>query len=394
MAIDTVKIRSPYITEELASKIEGECVRKQGLDLKTGEILYEITTGSLEGSYDHRISIIVRRERWTSSDHWATKPMKKTRSTPVKIECEPYLELEGSVHKALMGHNIYGGTTQFRVACRFLVNLVEELTGGEKLPDSDMWEVHRVDHAEIYLLDSFETISEWFRGTNTANYPRRSVTRFGLTGIYAQGSTSVLKFYHKGPEFIKHDRKRLSKILPSEKMFELQELANSLIRVELETKARKLKYDFGHLPLVREVTEEYLDRLLDAEVKRFLKEGVTTMQLVKNATDVEKRLYSSYKPNLAGILLGTWFKLSTLGEDYVKKSLPKKTFYRHRNQLKEVGISWTGTDVVLEKKPSILDDFVPLKSDPRRLVIECPEVEAKLKPFMDIHREKQLIRAV
>jgi II/X family phage/plasmid replication protein len=383
MALDTVGIRSPYIHEELATKIENECVRRQGLDLKTGEIIYQITTGSLEGSYDHRISIVVRRERWKTVE----------KAQPIKVECQPYLDIEGSVHKALMGHNIYGGTTQFRVACCWLVHLVEELIG-ESLPNADIWEVYRVDNAEVFQLDSFETVSEWFRGTNTADYPRRSVTRYGLTGIYAQGSTSVLKFYHKGPEFIKHDRKRLSKLLPSEKLFELQELANSLIRVELEIKARKLKYDFGHLPLVREVTEEYLNGLLDAEVKRFLKEGVNTMQLVKNATDVEKRLYESYKPQLAGTLLGTWFKLSTLGEDYVKKSLKKPTFYRQRKQLVDVGVSWKGTDVVLDKKPSLLDDFVPLRSNVRRLVIECPEVEAKLKPFMDIHREKQLIRAV
>jgi len=371
MAIDTIGLRSPYIAEELAKAIENECVRRQGLDLKTGEILYQITTGSLEGSYDSRISIKVMREEW--------KAVHKAQ--PIKVECKPYLYVEGSVHKALLGHNVQGGPKSFIPSCRWMVSLVEDLIGGQPLPDADMWEVRRVDTAEVFLLPSFDLVQEWFRGTNTADYPRRSVTRYGLSGIYAQGSTSVLKFYHKGPEFQKHDRRRLVKFMDSEKIFNLQEIANRTIRVELEIKTRKLEYDFGHSPLVREVTEDYLNGLLDKEVQRFLKEGAVEMKLVRNAVDVEKRLFSTYKPQLAGTLLGTWFKLSTLGEDYVKKSMTKPTFYRQRKQLVDAGISWKGTDVVLKKESSELDDFVPIRTDPHCIVLEFPEVQKQLSKF-------------
>lgn len=371
MAIDTVCLRSPYIGEDVAKSIENECMLRQGLDLKTGEVLYQITTGSLEGSYDSRISIKVMREEW--------KAIPKAQ--PIKVQCKPYLQVEGSVHKALLGHNVQGGPQHFIASCRYMVGLIEDLIGGQPLPNADLWQVRRVDTAEVFLLPSFDLVQEWFRGTNTADYPRRSVTRYGLSGIYAQGSTSVLKFYHKGPEFQKHDRKRLVKFMDSDKIFNLQEVANRTIRVELEIKPRKLEYDFGHSPLVWEVTEKYLNGLLDKEVKRFLKEGAIEMKLVRNAVDVEKRLFSSYKSQLAGTLLGTWFKLSTLGEDYVKKTYTKRTFYRQRKQLVDVGISWKGTDVVLKKESTVLDDFVPIRSDPRCSIVEFPEIEQKLSKY-------------
>ena len=363
---DTIAIRSPFLTEEIASIIENECILRQGVDVKTGELLYQITTGSLEGSYDSRISIKVERSMWFKNLEDKV-PFRKT--TP------PYLYVEGSVHKAMVGHNVWGGPTDFIKSVKFFLKLIEELIQ-LKLPTYEKWEVRRVDVSEIYVMPSFEHCVEWFRGINNSVYARRSVDRYGLHGLYSRGSTTALKFYHKGVEFAKHDRKRLKRFLTNDKVDKLQEFANLIIRCECEIKTRKLIYDFGSAPLVGQVTDDYLNRVHDAEVKRLLNEGKQGYELVRGASEVKERLYSVYSNKLAGTLLGTWYAFSTLGESSMKSTLTKATFYRHRKLLKDVGIAWKGTDVVLRKNQFdlILQDFAPVRQDVRRYTNICPEV--------------------
>lgn len=359
MAIDTITLKSPYVSLDIANIIENECVKRQGINIKTGELLYEITTASLTGSYDNKISIKIENTEYTKDG---------------LVPSEPYITLEASVHKALLGHNVYGGPEHLHSSCEYLVKLVESLIQVE-LPNYKEWVISRVDVAEVYELPSFEAVQEWFKGLNAADYPRRSVTRYGLSGIYAQGSTTTLKFYHKGVEFTKHDKPRLKKLLKDDKLMSLQAYANKIVRCECEIKSRKLKYDFGHLPLVGEVSDQYINNVHDVEVRRFLKEGVKMMILVSNAHEVKERLYSTYKPALAGTLLGTWYQLTTLGEDSVKKSMPKRTYYRHVKQLKDACVSWHCTDVILEKKHSLIPQgFSPVRADERRISGEAPQI--------------------
>lgn len=388
LALDTLGLRSPFLSEDVATAIENQCILRQGVDLNTGDVIYSITTGSLEGSHDSRISIKVEREIWQASEIVDKQGIKK-KSQPIRVPCEPYIYLEASVHKALVGHNVCGGPQGFIESAHWLIGLVGDLLGVQ-LPDPEIWMVRRIDTAEVFQMPSYEACEEYFRGLNSADYPRRSVTRYGTSGIYAQGSTSTLKFYHKGPEFQKHDRKRLVKILKTEKLFELIDLAHRTIRVEVEIKTRKLENDFGYSPLVREITEEYINRVYDTEVQRFLKEGAKELELVRDAQAVQRRLREVYDDRLAGLLFGTWYQLTTLGEDFVKKSYAKRTFYRQRKQLVDASISWHGTDVILRENHSAVPvGFSPTRSDPRRNVIELPEVRDKLAPIrskLDFHK--------
>lgn len=358
MALDTITLKSPYVNSFIADKVQNECVKRQGINIKTGELLYEITTASLVGSYDNKISIKVESTEYINGNN---------------VSSEPYILIEASVHKAMIGHNVFGGPLDIHKASEYLIKLVSKLIQIE-LPNYNLWTLLRCDVSEVYELPSFDAVQEWFKGLNAADYPRRSVTRYGLSGIYANGSTTTLKFYHKGVEFCKHDKARLKKILSDDKLMSLQAYANRIIRCECEIKARKLKYDFGHLPLLSEVTNNYLNNVHDVEVRRFLKEGVKMMILVSNAHEVKARLYEMYSPALAGTLLGTWYQLTTLGEDSVKKSVPKRTYYRHVKQLKDAAVSWHCTDVILKKHSLIPQGFSPVRTDSRRVSIELPEI--------------------
>jgi II/X family phage/plasmid replication protein len=365
LALDTITLKSPYVNEEIANKIKFECVSRQGLQIKTGELLYQITTGQLEGSYDSKISIKVKEEEYTKIGI---------------VPSEPYVIIEASVHKAMLGHNVFGGPEDFKKSCSYLIKLVEKLIQIE-LPTYSEWFAERIDVSEVYKLPSFEAVQEWFRGLNASDYPRRDVNRYGLSGIYAKGSTTTLKFYHKGVEFSKHDRSRLKKIFNDDKLNSIQDYANKLIRCECEIKARKLKYDFGHMPTVGDVTNEYINNVHDVEVRRFLKEGVKMMILVSTAQEVNARLREVYSPGLAGVLLGTWYKLTTLGEAAVKKDMALRTYYRQIKQLKDVCVTWHGTDVILLEHSLIPKGFSPVREDSRRLTQEAPEIMELYKEF-------------
>lgn len=384
MGYDTIGIKSPYITEEASANIQNSCVRREGIDLASGEILYQITTGSLEGSYDSRISIKVDNKEWEQEQRSLrtiiTNPKEaKYRPVPILQETKPFIYIEASVHKAMLGHNVYGGPENFQECVKWLVTKVSQLIGHD-LPNYEEWEVRRVDVAEVYRLKNFEACQEWFRGLNNCTFPRREqVNRYGTSGLFINGSTSVIKFYHKGPEFIKHDRKRLKRFIGEEKLIELIGIANDIIRAEVEIKTRKLQYDFGHVPLVKEVTDSYLHGLHDREVERMLRESKTDLTKVRRSRAVEKRLFGMYDDRLAGILLGTWYRLSAVGEKEVKKTMTKRTFYRHRELLEKAGVSWKGTDVVIRMLELVPSDFSPVRKDPRRLKITTEEAIEYMK---------------
>jgi hypothetical protein len=154
------------------------------------------------------------------------------------------------------------------------------------------------------------------------------------------------------------------------------------MRAEVQIKARKLDDDFGHKPTVLEVTEDYLKPVHDREMARLIREGRSEMKTVRKQKDVLDRLHQLHDKRLAGLLFGTWFQLSTLGEKVTRDHTKDRTFYRHRKQLQDAGVSWIGSNiVVLDNIASLPQDFAPLRTDPRRLTGEDPAVVEKLAPY-------------
>lgn len=369
MAVDTLVLESPYLSEDVAQTVEAALVTRYAIDRSTGNILYEFTRGPLLGTWDSRMSVSVQRERWVSA------------SPSYKTKCQPYLRLEASVPKIVNGHNIFGGSDDVQACARFLIGQVVEQLKVE-LPSWRHWTVCRLDWAEVFDLGSFEAVQEYLRGLNQAEYPRRSVSRYGATGLYAQGSTTSVKFYHKGPEFSKHDRRRLRPRLERSHLETLQETANKYLRVEVEIKSRGLErmYD-GRLPVIGQLDPDKVAGLWAHEVRRLLREGADAVRIVRKAEDVERRLMEVYGNRLGGVLLGTWYRLTTLGEERTRAGMSRPTFYRHRKLLEEAGCSWQGTDVVLKRFSLVPADFTPSLNDPRRVSGESPAMTEALKPY-------------
>lgn len=370
--LDTVKLRV-RVSAEKAAIIEQALHRVSRVELSTGNVLYELTSGSLEGSYDHRVSIRLDRVLTPGEpdlsvwEFMQDRPEYGPHLPPNMGAVVAYdLTVEGSVHKAMLGHNVEGGPVEPVPACRwFVANLAERLN--VTLPDGLLWTVCRLDWAEVYRLPSL-AISQFFRGLSRCKYPRRKVVCYGEQGISARGTTSGVKAYHKGPEFRAHDRPRLRDAgLSLDELIRLETVALGLIRFEVEIKPKTLKEALGGEPLVKNITRGFCEGFHDTEIYRLMKEAETGLEVVRTAVEVKDRLLGRYAGKLARTLFGTWMELSAFGEFAVLAGgLSKSTWYRQRSQLIEAGISWLGTDVHIEE-PNLLPVFSPVRSSGLRL---------------------------
>jgi len=368
--LDTVKLRSPYISEDVAAVVESALVSRRAIDNGSGVLVYEIVSGPLMGSYDHRISCVVRREEWISVE------MPGGKRATVMEPCRPYVEIEGSVHKAMTGHNVYGGPESVLGACTWLImDLSDRL--GVALPYGGDWTVRRIDWTECFDLGA-PAVREYIWGLGQASYPRRKPAIYGTETVAFSGRSSMIKFYAKGPEFEKHDKKVLFGS-PDTKdrqwVVDLATRAACLLRIEVGIKAPLLDQQYPDGATVSVVNAEWCEIIWVREVMKVLREARVDMDVVRKASDVQYRLHGMYSSRQARMLYATWVSLGTLGETKTRETMTKTSFYRHRAELVAAGVSWLGTDVQIVDAPSLVPaDFVPSLSDRRRVVDIEPRV--------------------
>ena len=277
---------------------------------------------------------------------------------------------------------MWGGPLNPEAACRWFVQDVGQRLG-LALPIGDEWSVQRADWAEVFELPNFEACQEYVSGLNMAQFPRRSVIRHGSESLFAPGRTTTVKVYHKGPEFHAHDRRRLRDVLSDVDLLGLQEHANCILRFETEVKARKLAEDFQGKPRVVQVTQSYLEDVHDREAARLLREAKHEMETVRTSREVSRRLHEVYGARLANVLFGVWMHLATLGEEEVRKSVSRPTWYRQKKQLVDAGVSWQAADVqIVPRSMALPRDFAPTRLSPYRMSGESPDVTRMLSPFI------------
>jgi II/X family phage/plasmid replication protein len=363
--IDTMGLESPSISEEVVYKVEQFLTKYLGIDVGTGEKKYEFTSGDLLSTHESKIKVKVMRERFLSQYDF-DRHTGKTIHRLITVSSDPYLIVEGSVHKAMLGHNVFGGSSDFVLLSCWFINFIESILNVE-LPYFEVWQVRRIDVAQIFDLGSFEAVEEYIRGMKHAYYPRRKVIPYEFESIYVPGSKTTSKYYHKGPEFAKHDRKRLQKLGKTKIIDDLQKKANNLLRVEIEIKSKKLREVFeGRLPYVGEITMGFLTDSYNKEVFKLLREKQEPdrIEIYRTTESVENRLNDVYSKRLARNLFGTWIKLASIGEKRVKANMSEPTFYKHRKLLMDANIAWLQSDILVNEQYSYVPSgFMPLIHD-------------------------------
>jgi II/X family phage/plasmid replication protein len=360
---DTAKLRSPPLSPHVAKQLENCLVTKSAKDNNSGELLYELTAGSLRGSWENRVSIRVMREEWTNID--GVNRLQR---------CKPYALVEGSLHKAYLGHNVFGGPTNFRQAASHLLETISEHLSFD-LPDPDLWKPRRIDWAESYLIGT-KAGQAWFSAIRHADFPRRKINRFGNHGMQILGSRSSLNLYLKGVEsrYRKHYNDwRL--LFGQEKADTILMEADKRLRVELQGKAELITSLYGKDVTIRDINSDDFIEFLDKDMNKLIRESKDILEIVKSHDLVLKRLSGLFTKSKAQRMYGLWVLLSNFGSDKIKATYTQpNNFYRDRKILVDAGISWIGSDVtVVDTDRDFLSDFAPLHKDKRRCDITLEE---------------------
>lgn len=366
---DTIVIKSPEINQDCVTDLLKFCTLAEGLDICTGELLYTFTSGMLDGSYDYRIRFKVDNTEWVKEDN----------QIPVRVESYWHIVVECSLHKIMMNHNVYGGPCNIHGSVKYLVNLLEELSG-VMLPNYLDWQVKRIDVSKIFKFHHKDICKKITNNLANTYFSRRKAIMHD-TSIMFPGSTTTCKIYWKGPEFKKHDYKRVIRYINREldlnwnkdncdllqhrlallkmRFDKLQALADRIIRFECEIKERKLRDLFGKedgVVLVSDLKDDILHQVRDEQLFKVMKES-DEMDIVRRSDLVLERLHDVYGFSLGNNLYSTWAQLVQFGEKVVKGTMSKTTFYRHRKLLIESGCSWFVSTLKLQQFSIVPEDF-------------------------------------
>lgn len=411
--IDTVKLISPRLRPDLLDYIRRKMCFGGSYECD-GHPKREWTADELQGSYDHR--------------------------THFKIdESSGSISLEGSVHKAIEGHNVLGGPEDLSAACRWYVHLLGCHLGVE-LPDGGEWLLRRVDVAEAFALGSPEQVAAFVDVMARASFGRRKGEHHARESVTWRAERTRLKLYHKGPEFRKHDASRLAaawltdaergisglvgngsscpEVLDSLEMSGVGDLlagalsqsglanldlesksvvsevvngavasvaalADLLIRVEVEFRRRYVADTFGKDCAVHFVDQEILARDYDREVEAVMKETRSELEKVGKSEDVSARLQQLHGVRLGSLLHGTYLRIAAHGEKRAREMMNRRTYYHHRSLLLDAGCDWTQSDVRLVDI-GIPSDFSLKRDSPYRVSgSESLPVLLALAPFRD-----------
>jgi len=105
------------------------------------------------------------------------------------------------------------------------------------------------------------------------------------------------------------------------------------------------------------------------------------METVSKTREVEQRLHAFYSARQASALFSSWAILTALGEEALRARLTRTTFYDHRKMLRDAGVSWLASDLVIVEHSRVPQGFAPVRSDIRRIRGEDPRVTAMLAPY-------------
>ena len=323
--IDTVKIYAE-IDKYTYDIIRKNSIIKSSVDNSTGELFYNITTGFLNGSYDNRISVRV--------DSGAKY------SFATECYC---IEIEGSLHKFLKGHNCFNGYYDLEFICKSMIRICE-LCYFIKLPDFDNWFLQRCDIAICYNLLTQENVQKYINSLNFCKFPRRNPKFFYNESFYLSGTTTTLKIYNKLLEFKKHDMVKLSK--NNFNVFDFVDKIKGFLRFECEIKKKKLKMVYGnnlkHIK-VKDVNYNDLKNIWSDEFMKLLKIVKNDIKVVSDREDVYDRLMQVFKPCKASRLYSFYCSLILLGQNNVLHKYSSSTYYRNINDLKYAHIDFSQT---------------------------------------------------
>ena len=320
--IDTIKIYT-QIDKSTYDYMTKKSNVKTMVNKETGEVFYEIVQDSLKGSYDS--NFMVRLSVGTKYNF-------------IDSYC---IELEGSYHKMMLGHNAYDGFYDVKDICKNLIKLVEEKYN-IILPGIENWFLQRVDITLTFDLEDNSKVCRYINNLNLLSYPRRDIKLYKDECLYVPGKQTTLKIYNKILEFNKHDKDKLNKC--GFNLFEFICKIKGFIRFECEIKKQKLIsiYEKKHIN-VENVNYEDLKKIWSDEFMKLLKfkNNDENMEKLNSVEKVKEVLYKKFKTCKANRLYNFFISVVSLGYDNMKNNTSSSSFYRNVSELKEIGVDFS-----------------------------------------------------
>lgn len=352
--LDTVVITTEYITEDQYTVIQDQLQARTGTSMATGELEYLRFVASIPVITS---GAVIRCTVDTTK--WVKEPGQKA---PHRTRCKS-LRVEGSVHKAMHIHNVYGGEPEPLKAIQWLIGTVSHLLEVD-LPSLEHWQVARLDFAASFDLASLDNVRGWIRAKSLVVYPRREVNFYSDLGLESKGSTTTLRAYAKGPQF--HKEGGYSKMLqltdPS-RSFDVSRIAQRVLRCEIELKPPKLEQMITN---AADLTEDMLRSVYEDEWRKFLRPIEEDSRIAHTAYEVASRLQGKY-PGAWFSLYGVWCILAIRGEQWYRQNVGASTWRGQRSKLEAAKVSWESTNVLTIDSPEDVQHFFPSLTEPRRL---------------------------
>lgn len=351
--LDTVVLTTESLTTAQYQHIQMQLQARSGVEPSTGEVKYlrYVASPAIPST-----GAIVRMTVDTAK--WVKMPGEKA---PYRVACKS-LRVEGSVHKAMHGHNVYGGEPDPQAAMAWLIKAVAALLSCD-LPPLERWQCARVDFAASFDLGTLANVRGWIRAKSLVVYPRREMEFYSDLGFIARGTTTTVRAYAKGPQFHKEGGyKQLLMCSSPDHAFEVSRIADRTLRCEIECKPPKL----AQFSSAADITEGWLRSVYEEEWRKLLRPIDSDTRLVHTAVEVANRLASCYPDHWLSLYL-VWCGLAIRGEQYYRQNVPSSTWREQRRKLETASVSWTETDVLTLNSPANVASFYPALDEPRHL---------------------------
>ena len=357
--LDTVVMTTEYLTEPEYQIIQAQLQARSGVEPVTGEVKYLRYVASIAVP---TTGIVLRFTVDTAK--WVKMPGERQ---PYKVQSKSF-RVEGSVHKAMHGHNVYGGESDPQAALSWLLNVVGEMLSCP-MPSLNHWCLVRADFAASFDLGNLANVRGWIRAKNLVVYPRREMEFFSDLGFRAVGTTTTLKCYAKGPQFHKEGGYQvLLKCSSPEHAFEVSRIADRTLRCEIEMKAPLLAKQSDN---AEGVLEGFMRFTYEHEWRKLLRPIDSDSRTIHTAVEVASRLESSYPDGWLHLYL-VWCAVAIRGEAWYRTQVDASTWYKSKIKLEASNVSWVDTDVLTLGGPQDLADFFPSLDEARRLTEILP----------------------
>lgn len=351
--IDTIKFFVPIEDVQLLNRIKSTSEQIERKNLKTGEIKFIFHTTEIKvGSHNKAINIRIVDDIYHKG-----------------------LYIEFSIPKYAKGNNIEMVLPSELPAILEKFQQETNTQLATTLPHFSTWQIFRIDLCYNWIFTTKEEAENVMGFLQRIDYPRKKKGTYD-TSVMHVGSAYTIKFYLKGSEFKAHDLKDkefLATHTP-ERIFELSEWANRIVRYEIEFRRKYLEEVFG-------CKSVYLADICDDEkiqeiLSYYLKDKTLKYVTLKNTTEaqVEEILYSNFT-KIKATRLFQFFRDYFLEAGAVKSrmvsgGLNRSTIYRYKRDLKRVGV---GFDLMDTTGASLLEQLVIPSGNSKFELVGFPE---------------------